>query len=225
MKIAVLVSTGRHPVSGTSRYSRNDAAALTIAIGRAQGAQLDVLHVGDPGNLALAEYLALGVPKVEVLNTDGDACAGLAQRLAGYDLVFAGTRAEGAWDSGTLPYRLADALNLPLVGSVVDVSVGKDGVEVRQFMPKGLRCRGARRFRRSSPCIRSPTRCRATRMRACAKGTSRRSRRRRPSTRNARPGASARLRPSRKNSLRPRSVPATRGCFRQRPRKAVAAAS
>ena len=31
MKIAVLVSVGRHPVSGTARHSRNDAAALDIA--------------------------------------------------------------------------------------------------------------------------------------------------------------------------------------------------
>jgi electron transfer flavoprotein beta subunit len=29
-KLAVLVSVGRHPVSGAARYSRNDAAALTI---------------------------------------------------------------------------------------------------------------------------------------------------------------------------------------------------
>jgi electron transfer flavoprotein beta subunit len=151
MKIAVLVSTGRHPVSGTARYSRNDAAALTIAIdiARANHAQLDVLHAGDPADPALQEYLALGAPKVEVLNTQGDACAALAQRLAGYDLVFSGTRAEGAYDSGTLPYKLADAMNIALVGSAVDVSVSKDGVEVRQFMPKGLR----RRVRAALPAL------------------------------------------------------------------------
>ncbi|CAL8477282.1 MULTISPECIES: electron transfer flavoprotein subunit beta/FixA family protein [Caballeronia] len=151
MKIAVLVSTGRHPVSGTARYSRNDAAALAIAIdiAKAQRAQLDVLHAGDPANPALAEYLALGAPKVEVLNTQGDACAALAARLAGYDLVFTGTRAEGAFDSGTLPYKLADALNVPLVGAAVDVSVTKEGVEVRQFMPKGLR----RRVRAPLPAL------------------------------------------------------------------------
>ncbi|WP_277187480.1 electron transfer flavoprotein subunit beta/FixA family protein [Caballeronia sp. BR00000012568055] len=151
MKIAVLVSTGRHPVSGTARYSRNDAAALTIAIdiAKAQNAQLDVLHAGDPGNPALQEYLALGAPKVEVLNTQGEACAALAHRLAGYDLVFTGTRAEGAYDSGTLPYKLADAMNIAMVGSAVDVSVSKEGVEVRQFMPKGLR----RRVRAQLPAL------------------------------------------------------------------------
>jgi electron transfer flavoprotein beta subunit len=151
MKLAVLVSTGRHPVNGAARYSRNDAAALTIAIGiaKAHGGQLDVLHAGDPANPALAEYLALGALKVDVLNTEGDACAALAQRLAGYDLVFTGTRAEGAYDSGTLPYRLADALHLPLIGAAVDVEVTTDGVEVRQFMPKGLR----RRVRAPLPAL------------------------------------------------------------------------
>ncbi|WP_250514439.1 electron transfer flavoprotein subunit beta/FixA family protein [Caballeronia sp. INDeC2] len=151
MKIAVLVSTGRHPVSGAPRYSRNDAAALAIAIdiAKAQRAQLDVLYAGDPANPALAEYLALGAPKVEVLNTQGDACAALGSRLAGYDLVFTGTRAEGAFDSGTLPYKLADALNVPIVGAAVDVNVTKEGVEVRQFMPKGLR----RRVRTTLPAL------------------------------------------------------------------------
>jgi electron transfer flavoprotein beta subunit len=151
MKIAVLVSTGRHPVSGVARYSRNDAAALAIGIdiAKAQGAQLDVLHAGDPANPALAEYLALGAPKVEVLNTSGDACAALSARLAGYDLVLTGTRAEGAYDSGTLPYKLADALDMLLVGAAVDVSVTKEGVEVRQFMPKGLR----RRVRAPLPAL------------------------------------------------------------------------
>jgi electron transfer flavoprotein beta subunit len=151
MKIAVLVSTGRHPVSGAARYSRNDAAALTIAmsIAKEQGAHLDVLHAGDPADPALQEYLALGAPKVEVLNTQGDACAALAQRLAGYDLVMTGTRAEGAYDSGTLPYKLADALNLALLGSAVDVELKPEGVEVRQFMPKGLR----RRVRASLPAL------------------------------------------------------------------------
>ncbi|VXC81326.1 Drug:proton antiporter [Burkholderia sp. 8Y] len=151
MKIAVLVSVGRHPLSGVARYSRNDAAALTIAldIAKQHGAQLDVLHAGDPANPALAEYLALGAPRVEVLNTEGDACAALAQRIAGYDLVMTGTRAEGAFDSGTLPYTLANALNIALVGSAVDVSVTNEGVDVRQFMPKGLR----RRVRVQSPVL------------------------------------------------------------------------
>ena len=57
MKIAVLVSVGRHPVSGVARYSRNDAAALTMALTLAKthdathDATLDVLHAGVAGAL------------------------------------------------------------------------------------------------------------------------------------------------------------------------------
>ncbi|WOD15962.1 electron transfer flavoprotein subunit beta/FixA family protein [Paraburkholderia kirstenboschensis] len=149
MKIAVLVSVGRHPVSGVARYSRNDAAALTLALTLAKqhAATLDVLHAGDPANPALQEYLALGARSVEVLavpDADGsqaDGAALLAARLSGYDLVLTGTRAEGAFDSGMLPYRVANALDIPLVGAAVDI-VLKDGcAQVRQFMPKGLRRR------------------------------------------------------------------------------------
>jgi electron transfer flavoprotein beta subunit len=149
MKIAVLVSVGRHPVSGVARYSRNDAAALTLALTLAKqhAATLDVLHAGDPANPALQEYLALGARSVEVLavpsagEPQADGAALLAARLPGYDLVLTGTRAEGAFDSGMLPYRVANALGIPLVGAAVDVVV-KDGcAQVRQFMPKGLRRR------------------------------------------------------------------------------------
>jgi len=130
MKIAVLVSVGRHPVSGVARYSRNDAAALTLALSLAKqhNATLDVLHAGDPSNPALQEYLALGARSVEVLalpdagDGQADASAPLAARLQGYDLVLTGTRAEGAFDSGMLPYRVANALNIPLVGAAVDVA-------------------------------------------------------------------------------------------------------
>jgi electron transfer flavoprotein beta subunit len=152
MKIAVLVSVGRHPVSGTARYSRNDAAALTIALSlaKAHGATLDVLHAGDPSNPALQEYLALGARSVEVLDMTAettqtqaqrDAAMLLAARLQGYDLVLTGTRAEGAFDSGMLPYRVAHALEMPLVGAAVDLSVRDGCAQVRQFMPKGLRRR------------------------------------------------------------------------------------
>lgn len=144
-RIAVLVSVGRHPVSGAARYSRNDAAALEIArtLAARHHAQLDVIHAGDSANPALAEYLALGAREVEVLACgDGDdAAAVLAARVQGYDLVLTGTRAEGAYDTGMLPYRVAAALGYPLVGSAVDVSIDNGRAAVRQFLPKGLRRR------------------------------------------------------------------------------------
>ncbi|MEQ5843210.1 electron transfer flavoprotein subunit beta/FixA family protein [Paraburkholderia acidicola] len=147
-RIAVLVSVGRHPVSGVARYSRNDAAALETgrALAEKHGALLDVVHAGDPSSPALEAYLALGAARVEVLVCDpaDDAVAALAQRVQGYDLVLTGTCAEGAFDSGMLPYRLAAALGYPLVGSAVDVVIESGEVTtatVRQFLPKGVRRR------------------------------------------------------------------------------------
>ncbi|MGN6668481.1 MAG: electron transfer flavoprotein subunit beta/FixA family protein [Trinickia sp.] len=144
-RIAVLVSVGRHPLSGVQRYSRNDASALEIGRNLAQKhrAQLDVIHAGSRDEPALVEYLALGAREVEVLEcaVDEDAATVLAARIGGYDLVLTGTRAEGAFDTGMLPYRLAALLGYPLVGSAVDVHVEAGRVGVRQFLPKGLRRR------------------------------------------------------------------------------------
>ncbi|KWF25013.1 electron transfer flavoprotein subunit beta/FixA family protein [Burkholderia pseudomultivorans] len=144
-RIAVLVSVGRHPVSGVARYSRNDAAALETgrALAERHRAKLDVIHAGDPANPALAEYLALGAREVEVLVCDDgeDVAQALAARVEGYDLVLTGTRAEGAYDTGMLPYRVAASLGYPLVGSAVDVTIDGGRAAVRQFLPKGLRRR------------------------------------------------------------------------------------
>ena len=144
-RFAVLVSVGRHPVSGATRYSRNDAVALEIGRQLADRhlAQLDVIHAGDPDNPALSEYLALGAKEVVVLACDDgdDAAAAIAERLQGYDLVLTGTRAEGAYDTGMLPYRVAEALGYPLVGQAVDVAIEEGRAAVRQFLPKGLRRR------------------------------------------------------------------------------------
>lgn len=156
-RIAVLVSVGRHPVSGTARYSRNDAAALTQAtrLAAQHQATLDVLHAGDSTNPALREYLALGAAKVEVLAVAAgdDIAPALTARLKGYDLALTGTRAEGTEDSGMLPYQLADALGFTLLASAVDIDIEADITEahitVRQFLPKGLR----RRVQASLPAL------------------------------------------------------------------------
>ncbi|QYY28152.1 MULTISPECIES: drug:proton antiporter [Cupriavidus] len=144
-RIAVLVSIGRHPVSGATRYSRNDAAALEIGLALADKhrAQLAVLHAGDATEPALAEYLALGAREVEVLacGAADDAARTLAARVKDYDLVLTGTRAEGAYDTGMLPYHVAAALGRPLLGAAVDVDIAEGRVTVRQFLPKGLRRR------------------------------------------------------------------------------------
>ncbi|MBN3722987.1 electron transfer flavoprotein subunit beta/FixA family protein [Burkholderia sp. Ac-20379] len=146
-RIAVLVSVGRHPVSGAPRYSRNDAAALELGrtLAGEHGTQLEVLHAGDPNDPALADYLALGARKIDVIECrpGDDAVAPLAGRLAGVDLVLTGTRAEGAFDTGLLPYQVAAKLDYRLAGTAVDIEVQNGEAVIRQFLPKGLRRRVA----------------------------------------------------------------------------------
>lgn len=143
-RIAVLVSVGRHPVSGVARYSRNDAAALGMALALAEsgaGLSIDVIHAGNADNPALSEYLALGAATVKVIATaaDQDILPALKQQLENYDLVLAGSRAEGGEESGLLPYLLAGELGLPLVAGVIAVKPDADGVLTQQFLPKGRR--------------------------------------------------------------------------------------
>jgi electron transfer flavoprotein beta subunit len=152
-RIAVLVSVGRHRVSGAPCYSRNDATALEIArtLAQAHGAHLDVLHAGDVSNPALFDYLALGASRIEVIECGegDDPVPALGQRLSGASLVLTGTRAEGMHDTGMLPYRLTAELECALIDSALDVTIEAGSAVVTQFMPKGLR----RRVAAALPCV------------------------------------------------------------------------
>jgi electron transfer flavoprotein beta subunit len=143
-RIAVLVSIGRNPVSGTPRCSRNDVLALDISC--AIGADVTVLHAGDPAlggpaADALKDYLAYGAASVEVLPVPNgqDIVAALAERLGGFDLVLCGSRAEAGEFSGMLPYLLAGQLTIPVVSGAVDIAVTKGFAEILQLLPKGKR--------------------------------------------------------------------------------------
>ncbi|MGS0743641.1 electron transfer flavoprotein subunit beta/FixA family protein [Glaciimonas sp. GG7] len=141
-RIAVLVSIGRHPVSGVARYSRNDAVALGMAMTLAkEGVSVDIIHAGNPDNPALSDYLALGATTIRVIETaaDQDILPGLKQALDNVDLVLCGSRAEGGEESGLVPYFLASQLHLSLVAGVIAVTPEADGVLLKQFLPKGRR--------------------------------------------------------------------------------------
>ena len=149
-RIAVLVSIGRHPVSGVPRYSRNDAAALDMAGKLAQhaaGTSIDVIHAGDAGNPALPDYLALGAASVTLVEAmaSRDVLPALQSQLQAqlqpYDLVLCGSRAEGGAASGMLPYLLAARLGLPLLAGVIAVTPdrGRGSIVAQQYLPKGRR--------------------------------------------------------------------------------------
>lgn len=139
-RIAVLVSLGRHPVSGAVRWSRNDGAALALAR-RLGGASVAVLHAGDPDEPALRGYLALGAPCVQTIDVprDRDVLDPLAALLSDYALVLCGSRGESGMGSGLLPYLLAQRLGRPLLPNVLSAQLAGSAVRARQFLPKGRR--------------------------------------------------------------------------------------
>ncbi|HET7211400.1 MAG TPA: hypothetical protein VFI85_06625 [Methyloceanibacter sp.] len=137
---AVLVSAGRHPVTGAPRACRGDAAALALGQ-RLVGDALRIIHAGAIDEPALKDYLALGAGMIEVVAAPNgqDIVSVMSGLLEDVDLVLTGSRAESGVGSGLLPYALAKALGRPVVANVLDVEI--EGVEalVRQFLPKGRR--------------------------------------------------------------------------------------
>ena len=144
LEVAVLVSLGRHPASGRARRAGADARAVELALGLA-GAQVRLVHAGDPDAPALSAYLGMGLDTLTVLAlaAAADPVPALADWLgaAGVDIVLAGQRAEGAVDSGLLPYALAEALGLTLVPAVVGLTARDGRAELLQALPRGRRRR------------------------------------------------------------------------------------
>jgi electron transfer flavoprotein beta subunit len=138
MKTAVLVSAGKHPVSGESRHCRNDSLALQIGINLAE--DVKVLHAGNANSPALQDYLALGAKQIDVISAD-NMIESFAEQLSHIDLILTGTRAENGEDSGLLPYLLAAKLNLPIVADALEITQRENLLEILQFLPKGQRRR------------------------------------------------------------------------------------
>ncbi|MES2259462.1 MAG: electron transfer flavoprotein subunit beta [Pseudomonadota bacterium] len=151
LKVAVLVSPARHPLSRQPLRSASDAAALELALSLVPAQRLTVLCAGMVGKDSLHDYLGLGAAAIEVLTVaeDADVAPALVARLRGYDLVLCGARAEGQAASGMLPYLLAEGLRMPLVGGVLDVEARDGRLLLRQFLPKGMR----RRLEVSTPAL------------------------------------------------------------------------
>ncbi|MCI4644776.1 MAG: hypothetical protein MRY64_08350 [Hyphomonadaceae bacterium] len=150
IKALILLSAGRHPVSGRARCARLDALALEMALSLAPPAQVMAVHAGDPGNPALRGYLGMGLTHLTVLDLpEGhDPVPSLIEhvRAEAPDIVFAGNQAEIGEGSGTVPYLIAEATGASVARDVIAVELLKDGLHVRQALPKGLRQETARAF-------------------------------------------------------------------------------
>ncbi len=141
-RVAVLVSAGRHPISGRPRRAARDARALELALGLSP-ATVAVIHAGDPTEPALRDYLGMGVGRLTVVlePPDADVVPALIHRLRWFapDLILAGSRAEGGEDSGLVPYLIAEALGCPVIPGVVGLDVEGAEVRVIQGRPRGQR--------------------------------------------------------------------------------------
>ena len=138
--VTVLVSTSSHPLSGRPCTSRNDTLALEIARQLA-GDSPRTLHVGDPQDAALPDYLAFGARCVEVLpGAPGtDIVAELTEHVRSAKLILCGARAQSGEASGMLPYLLGAALKRPILADVLEIELVGDSVRATQFLPKGRR--------------------------------------------------------------------------------------
>jgi electron transfer flavoprotein beta subunit len=139
---AVLVSAGRHPVSGTPRACRGDAVAMAVAR-TVPSRSMHVVHAGSKDEPSLRDYLAYGCHAIDVVETP-DACdcvPALAAALGETTIIVAGVRAECGVGSGLLPYRLAAMLGRPVIANALSVRVDEHGREamIEQFLPHGRR--------------------------------------------------------------------------------------
>ncbi|MFG1464754.1 electron transfer flavoprotein subunit beta [Xanthobacter sp. DSM 24535] len=144
MKALVLLSQGRHPVSGKACLLRTEGQAARLAT--TLDAAPQGLHAG-PALGAVRDALGRGLVGLTHLMMAGesDPVPALAEaiREAAPDLVLAGPRGQGGEDTGLVPYALAHLLGWPLIPDAVAVLPGPQAgtLIVEQALPKGARRR------------------------------------------------------------------------------------
>jgi electron transfer flavoprotein beta subunit len=148
--ITVLVAARTHAVSARPTRSRADATAAALALGLA-GHTVRLLTAGPLPDAVARDYLALGAPKLEILESgnDADIFATLLPSLRNVPWILSGTRPESEQGTGVLPFALAAALGRPVVTDVLAVQPDGDTWIVTQALPKGAR----RRLRVSPPAV------------------------------------------------------------------------
>ncbi|WP_136249230.1 electron transfer flavoprotein subunit beta [Halomonas borealis] len=156
LEITVLVSVGRHPITGRARRADQDARAVELARG-VSGAEVRLLHAGGQAaesEAALRDYLGMGFDALTLVEQPegADVLGALAEAFdaSPAQLVIGGERAEQGEGSGLLPYLLAERLGWPVVSGLAAVEGVEDGVAtLLQALPRGQR----RRLRVRLPAI------------------------------------------------------------------------
>lgn len=147
--VAVLLSVGRHPVSGRARRAATDAQALEMALAL-RPRRLTAIHAGPAADAdALRDYLGMGLERLTllVLPEGADPVEPLIAHLRGLapSLVLTGRQAEDGEGSGMLPYLIARGLEAAVVPDVVrigrsDAPASMAGTaDLVQALPRGQR--------------------------------------------------------------------------------------
>lgn len=143
LRVAVLVSVGKHPSSGRARRADQDARAIEMGLSlQPQG--LEVIHAGSADEPIMRDYAGMGLEKIKVIQQapDMDAAPALCDYLSqtDVDVILTGVRAESGESSGMLAYLLGERLGLPVVSRIAEIRTIKEGyAEILQALPRGQR--------------------------------------------------------------------------------------
>ena len=143
MNVTVLLSAGRHPVSGDAVLPRLEAQMIRMAgsLGAARG-----LHAGAAVAPA-SDALGYGLALIDHLQIDGaaDPVPALVAALAAAkpDVILAGRRSQGQDETGMVPYALAKALSIAIICDAIALAPGiaTGTLVVDQALPKGAKRR------------------------------------------------------------------------------------
>lgn len=147
--VAVLLSIGRHPVSGRARRAATDAQALEMALAL-RPRRLTAIHAGPAADAdALRAYLGMGLERLTllVLPEGSDPVEPLVAHLRHLapSLVLTGRQAEDGEGSGMLPYLVAQGLEAAIVPDVVQIGPSHASPSIAgtadliQALPRGQR--------------------------------------------------------------------------------------
>jgi electron transfer flavoprotein beta subunit len=144
-EIVVLLSAGRHPITGRLRPAEDDSRALALAGHLAeQGHDVTALHAGADDE-PLRMYGGFGIGKLVRLDMDvhSDALPVILGWLARHRpaLILTGGKAEQGQGSGMLPYALAHALGGTCVPDVAAIEDLAERAVLTQAQPGGRRRR------------------------------------------------------------------------------------
>ncbi|MFC3284727.1 electron transfer flavoprotein subunit beta [Litchfieldella rifensis] len=148
LDVAILVSIGRHPLTGRARRADQDARGVELAMSLDKS-RITLVHAGvldEESEGALRGYLGMGFQALTLIEQPpgADVIPALASALseAKPQLVIAGERAEQGEGSGLLPYLLAERLGWPMVSGLASVEKVENGVAtLLQALPRGQRRR------------------------------------------------------------------------------------